>query len=123
MKPIQPSVSAVFKKQCSTSKAIDDLMGAFVAADIPLSKLEHPVLNKVLSEKFGKLPGKTFIRDKIVPELFEAKMSAARLLFEDTPVVLMLDETRDDTGRNVLNILCGRLDGEPLKMHLIKVGT
>lgn len=93
-----------------------------MAADIPLCKLEHPALNAVLTEKFGKLPGKTFIRNKIIPELFEAKMAAARQKFRNTPVVLMLDETRDDTGRNVFNILCGRLDGEPLKMHLIKVG-
>lgn len=97
-------------------------MEALVSADIPLVKLQNPKLNKVLTEKFGKLPCQKTVRENVVPKLYAAKMDAARQAFAGVPVVLMLDETRDATGRNVLNVLCGRLDGEPLKMRLIKVG-
>lgn len=110
-----------FAKQAGIKNDWNELIEALVAADVPLYKLENENLSKILSSRFGKMPSRTTMRESIIPGIFESKFKILKELSADVPVVFQLDETRDDVGRNVLNILVGRLDGQPLKMRLASV--
>ena len=68
------------------------------------------------------MPSVASMRQKTILSIYETKMAAIKSLLRNTPVTFILDETRDDVGRNVLNILCGKLGGKELLMMLVKVG-
>lgn len=118
---LQPSVATVFNQQKEKSDLSEEFVEALIGADIPISKLDNPKLRKVLTAKFGPLPSHTTIRSKIIPSIYERKLSALKERFSGQPVALILDETRDSMGRNVLNILCGVLNGEEYDMRLVDV--
>ena len=115
----QPSARTSFAKLSGNQNTWKELVEALVTADVPLHKLDNEKLRKVLESKFGQIPSRTTLRDSIVPQIYDSKVTAFKQLLSDTPVVFMLDETRDTQGRNVLNILCGRLDGSKPNTMLV----
>jgi hypothetical protein len=117
----QPSIVNSLVKARNTSDEIKDLIFAMVSSDIPLYKLQDPLLCKVLEKKFGMIPSRKVIDSKYLSSFYEDTMNKIKLTISCERLYFILDEARDSSGRNVLNILAGVLDGKPSKPFLVSV--
>lgn len=89
-----------------------ELTEAFIAANIPLFKLNHPVLKKFLEKEMKKtIPHRTTLEHNYIDKVYDATISTIKSTIGDFPVYLIVDETQDVEQRFVLNILVGKLDG------------
>jgi hypothetical protein len=97
-----------------------ELTEAFVAANIPLSKLENPVLKCFLEKSMKrKIPERTKLQTKVLDKVFNANLVKVKEVVGDNPIFLIVDETTDACGRFALNILVGKLDGRYDKPMLL----
>jgi hypothetical protein len=77
-------------------------MQAFVAADVPLYKLNNPLLRDCLEKYTGrKLPEQSTIRKNYLNESYETVMECIRVEIGDSPIWVSIDETTDANGRYV----------------------
>lgn len=97
-----------------------DICHAFVAADIPLNKLQNPVLKQTL-EKYSKLsiPDESTVRKNYLPKVYQETMSKIRQQIGDSCIWVTMDETTDSAGRYVANIIVGALKTEPSQSFLL----
>ena len=87
---------------------IGDWVKTCTAANIPLSKTDHPAVNKFLKthvKNGGAIPGGSQLHTVYLPELYKQEFSEVTELLVGQPVSVIFDEMPDDNGRCVLNIL------------------
>ncbi|TRY80736.1 hypothetical protein TCAL_04341 [Tigriopus californicus] len=101
----------------------EDLCRGFLAADIPIKKLENPVLREVLESNLGiKLQREKVFRIKHIPKCYEDIMECIKEDLKEGPVWVSADCSRDALGREVANVIVGILDGKQYcRPHLIHV--
>jgi len=93
-----------------------------VSANIPLSKTDHPNVREFLRTKVtngGAIPHSHQLTDAYLPDLYESEKSKLKHYFMDSAsVAVIVDETSDDQGRFVLNILLSKMElfqtGDPV---------
>ena len=90
----------------SKKELIEDLIQAFVIADIPLEKVNSllPFFQKHIKQG-GFIPQAPTLRQIHLPQVFENHLIQLKLLFENKPVAITMDETTDDCARSVVNTL------------------
>ena len=104
----------------ANSQFFHDISHAFVAADIPLHKLQHPILRETL-EKYIKLPipDESTLRKHYVPKLYSDTINRIREEIGDSNIWVTMDEATDAKGRYVANVIVGTLKGEPSQSFLL----
>ncbi|KAG0440242.1 hypothetical protein DMUE_1885 [Dictyocoela muelleri] len=91
-----------------TNKTFDNrLVEAFAAANIPLYKLQNPVLRSFL-EEYTKMSirDESYYRKILVP-IFEQEKEKIFAVLKNKNIFLLFDETTDINGRYILNIMVG----------------
>ena len=84
------------------------LVHAFLSFDIPLTKLNHPAIQKLFRDFGQSLPSETRCHLK-VKELCETNDRKLAKDLSEKPLFFVIDET-ELRGKNFLHILCGTLD-------------
>ena len=112
------------KKQCISrqEQVNQDLCNAFLAANIPLNKLNYPVLKDCLEKNIGlAIAGVDTFRQKYVPKSYEIAMEHIKEDLDGKNVWMSIDETTDSVGRKVANVILGELNAEGYcKPYLVK---
>lgn len=95
-----------------------DLCKAFLSADIPIKKLENPVLREVLQTHLSiTLPRDSYFCKKYVPEVFKKVMDEIK-----ADLSRGSDCARDAMGREVAHVLVGKLEAnkyaKPYVVHV-----
>ena len=99
-----------------------ELVSAFVAANIPLFKIDHPKLREFLEKNMQiSLPKESTLRQKYMPETFESCIEMIKKDLENKNIWLSIDETTDSMKRKVANVIIGELNSEGYsKPYLVK---
>lgn len=98
-----------------------DLTNAFLSANIPLNKLENPILKGFLEKYTNKsIPDRSSIRKNYVSKCYNNTMNKIIQYVGDKKIWVFLDETTDAEGRFVANFIVGTLEvGCPGKTFLL----
>jgi len=85
---------------------VEDLIQAFAAANVPLEKVNSllPFFQKHIKNG-GFIPQAPTLRQTYLPQVFENHLLQLKLLFENKPVAITMDETTDDCARSVVNTI------------------
>jgi hypothetical protein len=104
----------------ANSEFFQDISRAFIAADIPLNKLQHPVLREIL-EKYTKLPipDESTVRKNYLPKVYLETINKIRKEIGEHAIWVTIDETTDSTGRYVANVIVGTLNDDPSPSFLL----
>ncbi|XP_055902175.1 uncharacterized protein LOC129938564 [Eupeodes corollae] len=87
-----------------------DLCEAFVAADIPLSKLNNPSLRKFLFEYTKEIvPDSSTLRKNYINKMYILLTDKIKSVLKDEYIWISIDETTDIQGRFVANVVAGVL--------------
>ena len=90
-----------------------ELCEAFVAANIPLSKVEHPKLRGFLEKNMQiTLPSDSTLRKKHMPLAYENCIEIIKKGLEGKSIWISIDETTDSLKRKVANVIIGELKCE-----------
>lgn len=100
-----------------------ELTRAFLAADIPLFKLENKFLQEALEKNAGiVLPQESHCRKKYVPACYDETMDKIRQELSTGYLWVSSDCSRDSQGREVAHVLMGKLDSDqytkPFLVHV-----
>jgi hypothetical protein len=88
------------------------LVEAFLAEGIPLRKLESGPLRKVFDKCCSyKVPSVSTLR-RVVPDLCDEHLKKAKEDIGNSRIWISVDEATDPVGRNIANIVIGKLDRE-----------
>ncbi|KAF6215858.1 hypothetical protein GE061_000193 [Apolygus lucorum] len=123
--------------KCSTSAndstpdvVIQELVSACLEEGIPLSKLERGPLKSFLEKHLPKLiPSRKILSNRVTNELFEQVQVKTRAHIGNSPIWCSVDESTDRLGRNIVNVLVGKLDtknsakGRLIMLFLLKEQT
>jgi hypothetical protein len=91
-----------------------------IEAGIPLSKLSHPSLKSFFEGVMNRvIPDESTLRKSYVTPLYDETLAKIKNKIDKNLVYFIIDETTDKCQRNVLNILVGPLNGEPVKPMLL----
>jgi hypothetical protein len=94
----------------STDNFCNDLCEAFVAANIPLSKLQNPVLKRFLQKYTNRfVPDESTLRKNYVPNCYNKVMKSIENRVSNNYLWVSADETTNILGRCVTNIIIGTL--------------
>lgn len=118
-----PEVIEEIQEQSPLTESFRDRMtNAFIAADIPLNKLNNPVLRKFLTDEIPhqKLPHSSTLRRNL-KKLYLLKMKRIKNYFRNEDVFFIVDESPDCESRNVVNVIVGQLNGKKPNMALLSV--
>ena len=90
----------------SKKMVIQDLVEAFVKANIPLEKINalQPFLKKYCREG-GAIPQADALRRNYLPGIYQQHIDDLKEVFRDKPVSIIIDKTTDSRARSVVNIL------------------
>ena len=95
---------------------------AFIEANIPLSKLDHPSLRNLFENTCKqKLYSRQVLQTKYLPYLFDETLADIRKSVGSSFVYLIIDESPDILQRKVVNVLVGPLNGQYSKPFLLMV--
>ena len=102
----QRTIASTISIADSKKELIEDLIMAFTIADIPLEKVNSllPFFQKHVKQG-GFIPQAPTLRQIHLPQVFENHLTQLKLLFENKPVAITMDETTDDCARSVVNTL------------------
>ncbi|MGH0145228.1 UNVERIFIED_CONTAM: hypothetical protein FKN15_004331 [Acipenser sinensis] len=78
------------------------------AANIPLSKTDHPFVCQFLNTRVkngGAIPGGYQLQDASLTDVYKTERNKLKDKLKDKNVSVIFDEMTDDEGRYVLNIL------------------
>lgn len=91
----------------------EDLCEAFIAADIPLYKIQNTKIRHFF-EKYTdyKIPSEGTLRTKHTKRLFRSTIEKIKNSIKNRFLWFSIDETTDATGRYVANVIIGILDPE-----------
>jgi hypothetical protein len=114
---IQQSMQVSGKK----SKFNLDMCNAFIAADIPLHKLQNPSLRKFLESNMNQtIPCESTLRKTYVDLSYDDAVANIRSQVGNHNIWISVDEATDATGRFVANTFIGTMEsGEVSKMFLL----
>lgn len=113
---LQPSIAGAIAdtktKKLENSYSLK-LARTFLEAGIPLWKLRHPSIKKFFFQEHKEiLPSvKTFYNK--IEEIHKETLEKIRNKIGDSPIYFITDETTDACHRYALNVLVGKLNGEP----------
>ena len=102
------------KKPCSREEVVGQkLCDTFLAANIPLFKLEHPKLRGFLEEHIGiTIPSESTVRKKHLPKSYETAIDMIKKDLDGKRLWMSIDETTDVQKRKVANVILGELSSE-----------
>ena len=85
---------------------VEDLVEAFLGADIPLQKVDQLLsfFKKYLKEG-GAIPKAPTIQQIYLPSVFEKHITSLKLLFDSMPISIIMDESLDSCARSVVNTI------------------
>lgn len=121
---VQPNLVQTISRGQEQRDKKKDLIKGIVAANIPLFKLENPILRSALESQFGTLPCRRTITDRYIPEIYQETMDKIKQMTDGKWLYFVLDETQDIKCCQVVNVLVGVLDGEeqrPMLMHVQEI--
>ncbi|CAB5359086.1 unnamed protein product [Rhizophagus irregularis] len=103
IKKRQPTIQTILN---ASKTAVNNLVDAFVTADIPLEKIDklQNWLRKNCNEG-GFIPKSDTLRRDYLPKLFEDHVNQLKEYFRGRQVSIIIDETTDSKARSVVNIL------------------
>jgi len=103
------------------SPFIYDLTNAFLLANIPLNKLENPILKDFLEKYTNKsIPDRSSIKKNYVSKCYNNTKNKIIQYVAVKKIWVSLDETTDTEGRFVANFIVGTLEvGCPGKTFLL----
>lgn len=88
-----------------------------VSANIPVYKTDHHAVRDFLRTRVdngGAIPGSDQLTNMYLPDLFDCEKRKLKSVFANTPAVAIItDETSDDKGRFVLNVLIAKMEEAP----------
>jgi len=85
-----------------------ELVRVFTATNIPLSKLDHPLLRDFLQQKVingGAIPRSHQLQEAYLPDVYAAEKEKLTNMLCGKNICVIFDEMSDHEGRFVLNIL------------------
>ena len=100
-----------------------DLLQAFIAANIPLKKLENKVFSSFLEVYTGKkLPDESTLRKNYLGEESSAALQSITTKLKDKSFYVQIDECTDSCGRFIIAILIGSLEeGSVTVPYLVEI--
>jgi hypothetical protein len=106
-------------------KLASSLCETFIAADIPLQKLNHPRLRQLLFTLSNQeIPDESTIRKYYLHGTYELTIQKIRDDIGSSNIYVQVDETCDKTGRMVANVVVGKLCGDKAGVsRLLNVAT
>jgi hypothetical protein len=114
------SFKSVEEKNNKQNTFNSKLTKAFIEAGIPLSKLSHPSLKSFFEDVMNRvIPDESTLRKSYVTPLYDETIAKIKNKIDKNLVYFIIDETTDKCQRNVLNILVGPLNGDPVKPMLL----
>ena len=119
---VQQQVDSMVKRM--EKQGLDDfnirVTMAFIQANIPLSKLNHPSIKNLFESTCQKkLYTRQHLQTKYLPELFDESLDDIRKTLGANCVYFMIDETPDLLQRKVVNLLVGVFNGKYSKPLLL----
>ncbi|XP_017470729.1 PREDICTED: uncharacterized protein LOC108362303 [Rhagoletis zephyria] len=91
-----------------------DLCEAFIAADIPLGKLNNPHLNTFLKKYTSeRIPSESALRKTYIDKLYAKQLERIKSALKGNFLWVSVDETTDIQGRFVANVIVGVLHQDP----------
>ncbi|XP_076056430.1 uncharacterized protein LOC143034359 [Oratosquilla oratoria] len=91
----------------------EELCNMFVSADIPLHKLNNPIVKKFLAKHSGNvIPDQTTMRKYYLSEIYREKISALRRKVSTHKIWVSVDETTDAEQRYIACFVFGILGEE-----------
>jgi len=112
-----PNALKISEEKSKSEKVFNSrLTEAFIESNIPLHKLSNPTLKSFL-EDFTKrsVPNESTLRRNNKP-LYESKIEQIRQIVGLNSVYFIMDESTDKCELQVLNILVGVLNCEPISL-------
>jgi len=102
----QQTLQASLRAAESKKAVIEELVEAFLGADIPLQKIDQLLsfFKKYLKEG-GAIPKAPTLRQNYLPSVFEKHIASLKLLFDSTPISIIMDESLDSCTRSVVNTI------------------
>ncbi|RHZ86999.1 hypothetical protein Glove_41g191 [Diversispora epigaea] len=102
---VQLTLSATQDAADLKKQVIEELLEAFVVADIPLEKINRllPFFKKYLKNG-GSIPQAPTLRQIYLPNVFNKHYQSLKLLFDSKLVAIIMDETTDDCA-SVVNTI------------------
>lgn len=92
-----------------------ELTEAFVAANIPQRKLDHPVLSKFLEKYcYRPIPNESSLRKTYLPRVYKQISSDIQHQIADQYLWISMDETTDISGRLIVNVTLGTINPDML---------
>lgn len=98
-----------------------DLCKAFISADIPLWKLENPILREFLKKYTNEqIPNESTLRKSYVADIYSIVMQNIRDEVKEKNIWISIDETTDAIGRYVGHVIIGTMEvSKPSKIFLL----
>lgn len=119
---VQPSIESAVERIDHSKDFNYKLTKAFIAAGIPLSKVNDPSIKNLFEVDCGKrIYDRRHLTSKYIPLIFEELIGDIRKSIGNSFVYFIIDESPDIMHRSVVNVLVGKLDGHYSKPHLLKV--
>src|SRR4051812_5120628 len=102
----QQTLQSSLRAADSRKAVIEDMVEAFLSADIPLQKIDQmlPFFKKYLREG-SAIPKAPTLQQIYLPSVFEKHITSLKLLFDSMPISIIMDETLDSCARSVVNTI------------------
>ncbi|KAF6201672.1 hypothetical protein GE061_004066 [Apolygus lucorum] len=94
---------------------VNDLVAVMLQEAIPLQKLDKETPLRKFVEKYWEseaIPCVKTLRTKVAPATHFQVIEKIRDEIEDSPIWCSVDETTDRLGRNMVNVIVGKLSGK-----------
>lgn len=109
----QSTLPVMSRKETERNTFYKDLCDSFLAANVPLWKLNNPKLKSIL-EKYTsqRTPDESTLQKNYVPVLYDETMEKVRRSIGDSYGYIMVDETTDTRGDYIANLIIGVLTSD-----------
>lgn len=101
---------------CTKNEFSNDIVKAFLAADIPLWKLRNLAIRRLFRTMGYELPSEQTCRSKI-SKIYEEEVERVKSILQKSAVFFIIDETKLN-GNIFVNILAGEIE-KPTKTYLL----
>jgi len=120
-KPLNQKLLTNLNFEDATQKVFcQDLCEAMVAANIPWNKLEIPKFKSFLEKYMNRqIPSESTIRKGYLHGTYQKTIQKIRENIDEEYIWFAVDETIDDVGRSVANIIVGKLTDDYNTSHLL----
>jgi len=104
----------------SNSNFNSELCKAMVCANIPWNSLNNPQWKGFLEKHFNRpLPHESTIRKGYLDEIYKETIEEIKADIGDSFIWISVDETTDQTGRMMANLIIGKMSQTASSSHLI----